>query len=56
MSTIAANTAAYRKAMRSMGYSDGRAGRPAAKLDADYQASWRRGREARHDQKGDTNG
>lgn len=42
-----ADTAAYRKMMRSLGYTDGRAGRPAAKVDAHYQTSWRRGREAR---------
>lgn len=33
--------------MRTRGYSDGIAGRPAATLDADYQASYRRGLEAR---------
>lgn len=45
--TVTSNTATYRKAMRALGYSAGRAGRPAAKVDAHYQASWRRGREAR---------
>jgi hypothetical protein len=38
---------AYRRAMRERGYLDGRAGKPAAFVDAIYQASWRRGREAR---------
>lgn len=37
----------YRRAMRERGYKDGRAGKPAAFADAHYQASWRRGREAR---------
>lgn len=36
-----------RAAMRTRGYNDGRAGRAAKFVDASYQASWRRGREAR---------
>jgi hypothetical protein len=42
-----AQSKSVRRAMRSLGYQDGIAGRKAAKLDADYQASWRRGQEAR---------
>jgi hypothetical protein len=38
-----------RLAMRNRGFFDGRAGRPAASPDADYQRSWRRGLEARND-------
>lgn len=37
----------YRRAMRERGYRDGRAGKPAALVDANYQSAWRRGREAR---------
>ena len=36
--------------LREQGYDDGKAGRPAAHVDADYQRSWRRGREARDDE------
>ena len=35
------------RAMRNLGYSDGYTGRPARFSDTDYQASWRRGKEAR---------
>lgn len=38
---------ARRRTMRTLGYNDGVAGRKAKTLDADYQASWRRGQEAR---------
>jgi hypothetical protein len=41
------DSAGYRRAMRELGYKAGIAGRPAAFADAHYQASWRRGREAR---------
>jgi len=37
----------YDRAMRTRGYDDGVAGKPAAFKDAIYQASWRRGQEAR---------
>lgn len=35
--------AAYRRAMRTRGFSDGLNGRPKTSSDADYQSSWRRG-------------
>jgi hypothetical protein len=39
-------TASYRRQMREQGYSDGIAGRKARWVDAEYQRSWRRGKEA----------
>ena len=36
-----------RRALRNMGYDDGFAGRPAKFVEAEYQVSYRRGREAR---------
>lgn len=38
---------AHATRMRREGYEDGYAGRPARYVDADYQASWRRGRAAK---------
>jgi hypothetical protein len=47
------STQQKRLKMRQDGYADGRAGRPARHLDAEYQASYRRGLEARRlDQEG----
>lgn len=40
-----AEKAAIARQMRNQGYADGAAGRPARSIDADYQRSWRRGRE-----------
>jgi hypothetical protein len=36
-----------RRQLRNMGYDDGWAGRPAKFVEAEYQTSYRRGREAR---------
>lgn len=43
----AAGAAKVRRRMRGDGYADGLAGRPAKYADAEYQASYRRGRERR---------
>ena len=45
--TRARTDADDRRRMRQAGYADGLAGRPAKWSDAEYQVSWRRGRERR---------
>lgn len=37
------------RAQRNQGYRDGLAGRPAARLDSDYQEGWRNGQRRRAD-------
>lgn len=49
MSRAEATGAGRRRGLRQWGYRDGLAGRPAASLELDYQAGWRRGAERRHE-------